>query len=246
MVMSENVLRDILLEVHEIECGVSDNLPDFKPSLRHCIAMKMIFTRFDRNTRKLKSALKNTSSAGETLISGYTTRRYSIKKRILITALIVILMVFLAGCVAVVIKFISEHFNGTVYENNTQLFAVNLENCPQVIEYQYAFTNVPEGFELLETVPSQSNVYTCYLNNSTRQTIVLNQTVRSHFSPRYNTENSAFEEIVINNTTGLFIDFSNDKRKNSVLIWDNGDYIIEISADLDKNSVLNLSDITKI
>ncbi len=53
MLMNENILRDILLEVHEIECGVSDDLPDFKPSLRHLLAIKSIFARFERNTRKL-------------------------------------------------------------------------------------------------------------------------------------------------------------------------------------------------
>lgn len=240
--MNESVLKEILLEVHKIECGVSDGLLDFKPSLRHRFAMKRIFARFDRNTRKLRSV----RSIDEPPTIEHTPKRYSIKQRILIASLIIVLMIMLVGCVSAVVKFVSERFNGTVYEDNTQLFAVNLENCPQTIEYQYVLTNIPEGFELLETIPSTTNICTLYLNSSTKQIITLNQWVKSEFTPHYNTEKSKFEEIMINDTAGLYIDFSGDKRNNSAFIWDNGDYIIEISADLDKKSALDLLDIAKI
>ena len=239
--MSENILKDILIEAHQIECGISGELPDFKPSLRHRIAMKRIFARFGRNMRKLRNA-----GAAELPVIERKTSIRGIKQRILTAALIIILMALLAGCVSAVVKFVSEHFNGTVYEDNTQLFTVNLDNCPQTIEYQYAFTDVPEGFELIETVPSSTNIATLYLNSSTGQTITLNQTVKTHFSTHYNTEKNAFEEIKINDTIGLYIDLSSDKRNNSVFIWDNEDYIIEISADLDKNDALDLLNIAKL
>lgn len=242
MLMNENILKEILLEVHEIECGLSDDLPDIMPSLRHRLAMKRIFARFDRNMRKLR----NTASVEELPIIEHRTRRYSIKQRILIAALIIILMTFLAGCVSAIVKFVSEHFHGTAYEDNTQLFVVNLDNCPQTIEYQYVLTNVPDGFELVETVSSTTNVSTLYLNSSTGQVITLEQWVKTHFSPHYNTEQNTFEESNINGTTVLFIDLSSDKRNNSVVIWDNDDYIIEISADLDKSSAKDLLNITKI
>lgn len=240
--MSENVLKEILLEVHEIECAVSDNLPDFKPSLRHRLAMNRIFARFERNSRKLR----NTRSIGEQPKIEHRTRRYSIKQRLLMATLIIILMTLLAGCVGAIVKFVSERFGGTVYEDNTQLSVVELENCPQTIEYRYALTNVPDGFELIKTVSSPTNVCTLYLNSSTGQVITLNQWVKSHFAPHYNTEKSTFEEIKINGTTGLFIDFSGYKQISSALIWDNEDYIIEISADLDKNSALDLLNIAKL
>ncbi len=239
--MSENVLKEILLEVHRIECGVIDDLPDFKPSLRHRLAMKRIFSRFEKNARKLRNA----RTIQEPPKTEHRTRRYSIKQRLLIAMLIIILLTFLTGCVNAVVKFVSEHFSGIVYEDNTQLFAADLENCPQTIEYQYALTNVPEGFEFIETDSSLTNICTLYLNSSTGQIITLNQWVKSQFSPHYNTEKSKFEEITINDTTGLFIDFSDDKIKSSALIWDNGDYIIEISADLDKDGMLGLLNITK-
>lgn len=243
MLMNENILRDILLEVHEIECGVSDDLPDFKPSLRHRLAMKRIFARFDRNMRKLR----NTRRTVEAPTIEHRTRRYNIKQRVLIATLIIVLMAFLAGCASAIVKFVSEHFNGKVNEDNTQLFVINLDNCPQTIEYQYVLTNIPDGFELIETTLSPTNTYTLYLNSSTGQYITLQQSVKTYFFPHYNTEKNKFEEINIKDTiTVLFLDLSIDKQDSWVLIWDNGDYIIEISADLDKNSALNLLNITKI
>lgn len=240
--MSESILKDILLEAHEIECGVSDDLPDFKPSLRHRLAMKRIFSRFAKNTRKLR----NTETIQKPQITEQRIRRYSIKQRLLIATLIIILMTFLAGCVNAIVNFVSEHFSGTVYEDNTQLFVADFENCPQTIEYQYVFTDVPEGFELIETASSSTNVYALYLNSFTGQVITLEQWVKTHFSPHYNTEKSKFEEIMINDTEGLFIDLSSDKNDHSVIIWDNEDYIIEISANLDKNRTMDLVNIAKL
>ena len=240
--MNENILRDILLEAHEIECGVSGDLPDIVPSLRHRLAMKGIFARFDRNIRRLRSA-------GSTVKAPKTergARRYGIKRRVLIAMLIIVLMTFLVGCVNAIVMFVSERFKGTVYEDNTQLFAVNLDNCPQTIEYQYVLTSVPEAFELIESAASSTNASVLYLNSSTGQTIVLEQWVKASYSTHYNTEQNAFEESNINGKTVLFIGLSNEKQNTSVFIWDNGDYIIEISADLDKNDVFDLLNIAKL
>ncbi len=239
--MSENILKEIMLEVHKIECGVPDDLPDFKPSLRHRLAMKRIFARFERNACKLR----NERTIQEPPTTEHRTRRYSIKQCIIIAILIIVLLALLAGCVTAIVKFVSEHFNGTVYEDNTQLFVTDLENCPQTIEYQYALTYVPEGFELIETIPSSTSVCSIYLNSSSGQIITLEQWVKTHFSPHYNTEKSTFEEIKINDTMGLFIDFSSDKRDHSVFIWDNEDYIIEISANIAKEQAFALLSITK-
>lgn len=236
--MSENVLKEIMLEVHRIECDVIEDLPDYKPTLRHRLAMKRIFARFEKNTRKLRSA----GTIQESPITEHKARR-SIKQRLIIAVLIIILMVFLVGWVVV---FVSEKFHGTVYEDNTQLFVVDLENCPQMIEYQYALADIPEGFKLIETIPSSTNVYTLYSNELTGQVITLNQWVKSHFSLHYNTEENTFEEIRINDTIGLYIDFSHNDKNNSTIIWDNEDYIIEISADLDKNNTMSLLNITKL
>lgn len=55
--------------------------------------------------------------------------------------------VLLMGFMAV---YFSRNFHGTVYNDNTQLFAVNTENCFITIKYEYYLSNLPDGFKMVE------------------------------------------------------------------------------------------------
>lgn len=236
--MNETVFKELLEEALLGEFTAYDNAPEHKFSLRHRLAMKRIFARFERNTRKLKE----NEIIGELPMSEYKTR-LSLKQRMIIVTIIIILMTFLVGWIKV---YVSEKFHGTVYHDYTQIIAVDLENCPQFIEYKYALASVPEGFEMVETTSSQTNSYTLYMNNLTKQTIVLQQWVKKHFAPQFNTEYYQLEEVNINGGTGVCIDFSDETYIQTLVVWDNGDYIIKIVANLDKESTVNLAKIYKI
>ena len=145
-----------------------------------------------------------------------------------------------------VVVFRSQNFHGTVYQDYTQMFAANIEGSPKTIEYKYALDYVPEKFEIVEMDSSPISVYTLYMNKSTKQTIALSQWVRENFEPHYNTEHRPLEEVIINGSMGLCIDFSHDDYKSTLVAWDIGDYIIEISANLDKESTINLCEVHKI
>ena len=54
------------------------------------------------------------------------------------------------------------------------------------------------------------------------------------------------EVIDINGYIGLCVDFSNEECNKTLLIWDNGDYIIEILADLAKENAVNMLIIDKL
>ena len=236
--MSENILKEILLEVHKIEYGVDVELPDYKPSLRHRLAMKHIFARYERNVQKLKEKSSDTATHIE-----HNKPRPSFKQRLIIITVIVILMTLLVGWVVV---FVSGNFRGTVYPDKTHLAVTDIEVSPQTIEYKYALVSVPKGFEMIETSTSPIHVYTLYMNNLTEQTIVVHQWVKSSYETNFNTENYVFEDVIIDGRTGLCIDFSDDKQNSFLIVWDNGDYIIEIIADIDKNDAINLSKIDKV
>lgn len=165
------------------------------------------------------------------------------RQRIIIAALIVILMTFLAGWVAV---FVSEKFHGTVHYDYTLLTAVDIESCPRKIEYKYTPVSFPDGFEMIETSSSPIDIYTLYENKQTGQGITFSQWVKTAYIPHLNTEYCQIEEVTINDKMGLYIDFGNETFDRTYVVWDNGDYILEISADLDKSDVLNLSNITKL
>ncbi len=230
--MCENVFKELLDDMMKSELAEFDNAPDWKPSLRHRLAMKRIFARFERNVQKLKE-----KSVEQTTLTEPQRSRLNFKQRIILALVIVLLMTLLVGWVNM---FVSKDFHGTVYEDNTLLFPVNLENSPTNIEYTYYLDYVPNGFELIETDVSQIDAYSLYLNRSTKQTITVHQWVKSHYKPHINTEYSKLREIDINGISGLYIDMSKDDYDKTLLLWDNKDYIIEILADLDKKCTLDL------
>lgn len=235
--MNESVFKEILGEALKRDLEKYDNAPDHKFSLKHRLAMKRIFAKYARNVRKLKKEEKIKEAA-----TVEYKPRLNLKYRVITALLIIVLMSLLVGWVVV---FTSEKFHGTVYHNNTQLTAVETKNSPTTIEYKYVFAFVPEGFELKKTGISPSNVYSFYSNPITGQEITLIQWVKANFDPHYNTEHHHFEELTINGKLGLYIDFSDTTNSNTLLVWDNEDYIIEIVADLDKTETLNLVNFNK-
>lgn len=234
--MNDYVLKRVLEKSLMRELAKYDNAPKHKFSLKHRLAMKRIFVGYERNVRDLREKEKVSFSMSE------HKSQLSLKKRLFFATVVIILMTFLVGWTAV---FVSEKFHGTVYHDNTLLTAVDLENCPQTIQNKYALVSVPEGFEIIETVSSPMVESTRYINENTCQEITLWQCAKASFRPHCNTERHSFEEISINGKSVLFIDFSDKNRSNSLVLWDNGDYIIEILADFDKSALLNLVEINE-
>lgn len=230
--MNESVFKEILGEA--LKCGLAefDNAPEHKFSLKHRRAMKRIFAKFARNVRKL-----NNGEKAEYAVTVEYKPRLNIRQRILFITIIIILMTFLVGWVVV---FVSEKFHGTVYSDNTQLTAIKIEGSPTTIEYKYALASIPDDFEIIETNSSPKNAYTRYKNKQTGQGITIRQWVKEEFEPHYNTENHHFEEVTVNGKAGLYIDFSEGTYSQTLLVWDNEDYILEIVADLTKTATMDL------
>ncbi len=236
--MNESVFKEILGDALSCELAEYDNAIEHKFSLKHRMAMKFIFAKYARNVRKLKKEEESKDAAA----SEYKPR-LNLRQRLIVALLIIILMSFLVGWIVV---FFSEKFHGTVYHDNTQLIAVDVENCPDTIEHKYVLASVPEGFEIIETDSSPVDIYTRYKNKQTGQGITFSQWIKTAYKPHVNTEHYQIEEIVINGKNGLYIDFSDKKSNKTFLVWDNGDYTFEVSADLTKSEVLNLVEFNKI
>lgn len=93
---NETVFREILEEALKrefAEFNDPEKYPPFKPSLRHRLAMKRIFARYERNVRKLK---KERATAEKPEKNEYIPY-YSLKQRITIALVIVVLMTLLTG-----------------------------------------------------------------------------------------------------------------------------------------------------
>ena len=236
--MNESVFKEILGEALERELSEHENAPEHKFSLKHKLAMKRVFAKYERNVSALRK--NNTSETAR-----ITERKpaFSLKRRVLIAMVIVILMSFLMGSVFI---FVSEKFHGTVYPEYTRLIAVDDENCPQTIEYRYVPASVPDGFEMTETDLVPTSFYTAYKNKQTEQEITFCQWVKSHYHPHINTEHHELEEITVNGKKGLYIDFSKEGHPGSLLVLDNEDYILEIVTDFSLSETIKLANFNKV
>ncbi|MGN0182957.1 MAG: DUF4367 domain-containing protein [Candidatus Ornithomonoglobus sp.] len=231
--MSESILKSILEESARLEWDKYENVSEHKFSLKHRLAMKRIFKLYEKNTRAIRS----------TAVSKQKKRRLT--RKTVLAAIVIVFLAALAGCTAA--YFVSQSFRGDVHREYTRIFPINTENCPTTIEEKYYLSEVPEGFEVLETDSTSRIVYTSYINSSTGETITLRQFVKTDFSPiHFNTEKCDFQEVDINGHCALLLDYSSVGEKFSGVIWDNGDYVIELCGNLYKNQIIDLAKIAKV
>ena len=231
--MSESILKSILEESARLEWDKYENVPEHKFSLKHRLEMKRIFKLYEKNTREIHSAAVS------------KPKRFRLTRKTALTAIVLVFLAALAGCTAA--HFISQSFRGDVHKEFTRIFPKNTENCPTTIEEKYYLPEVPEGFEVLETDSTPYDVYTSYINSSTDDTITLRQFVKTDFSPiHFNTEKCDFQEVDINGHCALLLDYSSIGEKFSGVVWDNGDYVIELCGNLPKNQIIDLAKITKV
>lgn len=70
------------------------------------------------------------------------------------------------------------------------------------------------------------------------EVIIFYQTVTSEYNSIWNTENSDFETIIIDGNEAIYF---KDNHNYKTIIWYNGEYVISIGSNIDKNSLLNLT-----
>lgn len=231
--MSKSYTIDELISGYfDKQFTVADEVQLPKFSFRHRTTMKRIFKQFEQNKKKMVDSNVN-DARGNILGHG----QISFRNRLILVALII---VFLAVVTGFVIMFMSGGFNGTVYQNNTHLFPVDTDNCPSTIEKVYSLSVIPEGYELCEYTSNDIDVYTLY-RNSKNQRLVVRQTVKSEFNIHINTEGYDLQETNVNGCDAVFIEYTNDQGVGSMVIWDNEDYIIELSGNFNKFELLNLA-----
>lgn len=229
--MNENILKEVLADICEEEIAELNKFPPFKTSLRHRYAMMRIFSSFEKRLRQTNGKHPRASSV--------QSRPLRLSTRLIILIAVIVCAALLTGAILV---YISKSFHGTVNEDNTQLFAINMENCPETIEYEYYLPDLPEGFEMVEhNNLSSFDVYIKYQNELSGQTIMFTQCTKKIYFPHYNTEDHNFEEIDINGHEGIYIYYDGLEYVRTIVIWDNGDYILELVGDMPKNNLVNLA-----
>ncbi len=217
--MNDYTLADVFETVYRQEFSEFDNPPKHFFSHRHRKAMKEIL--YPQTTSMFAA-----------------DRNIPLKKRVII-ALLVILLSALGITAAAAI---SRGFTRKEHRDNTELFAANAENAPKTIENVYYLPEIPEGYELHETVSDNRSVFTSYMNLNTNRCMVLFQSVKEGHRSSADNEHHLLEEVEINGHYGLYL----GNCDSGSIFWDNGDYILELSGDFNKDELLNLAKSAKL
>ena len=225
---NEALLDEVLTEYYDAYLSRFDDVAEHRFSLRHRLKMRKIFKLYEKNVKKL-----NLKPDVQQMIS-----KVRLNRKTVLAIVAIVLLSLIAGCA--VAYFVSESFRGTVHDDNTQLFAINVEGAPTTLEYTYVLSEIPQGFELLETSVSEYVYYVNYYNRETSEAIVIKQYVKSKFALHYNTEQNIFQSIDINGNKGVSLEITTSNGNTSVIIWDDKCYIIEVVSNIDKNKLEKL------
>lgn len=185
--------------------------------------------KFRRKIRKLL--------APDTKAVSLSAPRLPLRKSVRL-ALIVLVTALITGAV---FAYYSRSFRGTVYSDNTHLFAVDVNDCPKTIEKEYALSVVPDGYELYEVVSDEEIVYIVYMNADGEELIFI-QTVKAKFNSHINTENNTLHEHSINGCDAVSIEFDGGESLSSIVIWNNSKYILTLDGECPEDELISLAE----
>lgn len=247
--MAECAFDLILEEWADREWEELANSPEFETSKKHERAMKRIFKRYERNTRKFR--LRSAVKVG------------SVTKKVLI-AVLALFLALIAGCAAT--YFISG-FRNTVYPEGISLFLYNgTDNSPTTLENFYYLSGLSEDYTVVHKGDGDTYKSFFYRNTQTGKLVMFRYGVKSRYEELptwFDTESGKLSEIKINgscgvyyendrtpsaginNLFGMFRDYDDRSNINSC-VWDNGDYIFEVYSDLPKKDIMNLAKSAKV
>ena len=231
--MDENILKSLLIDSFEKEWNECSVDSGYTFSKRHNRRMKKIFRIYEKNVRKLNIA------NGEKPVS-----KVRFNRKTVMIAIMAIILALVAGCA--VAMFVSDAFNGRIYSDNTEIFPINTSGCPETIEETYCLGEIPDSFELVDCYKTVSSVYYAYENKKTNHSISFRQLIKKGYSTHLSTDRGKLESIKINGYDGVYIFFEEDDIIYSIVIWDNGEYILELLGNLHKEEAIKLAESAKI
>ena len=228
--MNEITLDEVLVAAHDIEFAQYDNSPEHSFSHRHIRAMKRIFKIYERNASLLYNVV-NKDKKQESHI------RWNRKS--LAIVLVMILLAVLAGCAVII--YTLGGFKTEAHTDNTELFPIDYESGSEFIENEYYLSDLPKGFKEIGKGRSEYYVYHYFKNDKNGQTATFRQFVKKLYEGHANTELGKLEEIKINEKTGLCVDYTDSNFIGCTIVWDNGDYILEVMTNMPKQETLDLA-----
>ncbi|MGN1423170.1 MAG: DUF4367 domain-containing protein [Oscillospiraceae bacterium] len=123
------------------------------------------------------------------------------------------------------------------FDTGLRLEIENNAGFPDRIEYGYSVSAEALGYESCAAKSDNSSFTVTYYDKEFAETACLVQYVKSAFDHSERYFNS--EKIQINGHSGIYTDLSTADETISRMIWDNGDYILQLTARLPAEKAIN-------
>lgn len=221
--MSNELFKNILQEMCNEEFAEYEASEEHKFSIRHRRKIKKLFREHERKHASSISAKATTYS----------------RKRIAV--IVIIAVAFVLSCVTVG-AWVTGGFKNIKKSDHTEIFNIDYANAPQTIEYLYYISALPDEYKLTASDVNIDISANFDYETDDGRNLSFNQIVKSAYKSYIDTENYKIEEIIIDNKDGIFVAFESE----SLLVWDNSDYVLEIYGTFTKEEMLDLAKSTKI
>ena len=150
---------------------------------------------------------------------------------------IAVIMSAVIAMQAEAVRNLFKNFFVHIYDKFSIVRSINEDNAPETIENIYAITYELHDYEIIY------EDYDDYIRNITykNEDLVIDyfQYVKFAYDVHLNTENADIETFSINEKEVIYY---KDNHGYNHLIWDNGDYIISISSNIGKSSLIEIAE----
>ncbi len=202
---------------------------------------KHFFSRSHRhNMKEILSLFDN---------SGNTRFRFSVRTVKLAVAVVILSVFAMLGSATKQEGFVIQHMpEADIY------LAADATDAPKSLEEYYTITYVPEGFVLdsdKSVISKFSNTryfHTDYNEGIDEKSVFcFSQGLKRDCRLYIDNERSVHQKVTVNGRPGIYVDFPRDDAASwGILMWDNGDYILSVDGNLDKNELMKIAKSTKI
>ena len=219
-------INDIFEEAYRREFSEFDNSPQHKFSFSHKRRMKKIFALYSDNRAQPNITVKKPA------------KRLS-------AALILAAVLLASTAITITASGVYNGFAQTEYNNYTNLLAIDYESGSETIKYIYEPT-LSDEYEIVSHDMNTVRCWTDLENRTTGKIVLLEQSVKKEYVGHYDNNHSTYSTVYINEISALYIETEYKTENYGTLIWDNGDYILELSGYLTQNELTELAKSLKI
>jgi hypothetical protein len=158
-------------------------------------------------------------------------------RKIICIAAIIIAILLSALSVEAVRNFVANFF--VTQHSNHNTFIANLDNgnYPDKLEELYELGYIPDGYKFSEKNLSEESA--TYIYNSEEDSLIFSQITKTAFKSNWDNKYSEQGTEIYNGQEYYVMNYENGEN---VIMWDSGEYIFTLSANLPRNTLFSLCD----